>query len=51
MENIESLVKNTEAVSSPSQVFGTPKKQENLSDENKEETPTKVIDVAEQSHN
>jgi len=51
MENIESLVKNNEAVSSPAHVFGTPKKQENFSDENEEETPTKVLDVAEQSHN
>jgi hypothetical protein len=50
MENIETLMKNSEAVSSPAHVFGTPKKQENnQSDE--EETPTKVIEVAEQSHN
>jgi len=51
MENIECLVKNSKALSSPSQVFGTPKKHESFSDENEEETPTKVLDVAEQSHN
>ena len=44
MEAIESLVKNTEAVSSPAHVFGTPKKQENFGEDNDEETPTKVLD-------
>ena len=51
MENIETLMKNSEAVSSPAHVFGTPKKQDNNQSDTEEQTPTKVIEVAEQSHN
>ena len=51
MESIESLMKNSEGVSSPTNVFGTPKKQENITDQSEEETPTKVFEVAEQSQN
>ena len=52
MENIEALMKTNETVSSHSHVFGTPKKQDNINDGDEDEaTPTKVIDVAERSHN